>query len=119
MKRRYKTAAGLLAGLLLCQNVYGASLKEPEIQAQAAVVMDMNSGEFLYEKNADEKFYPASIVKLLTAGGPGRSTTVLNTYLYEKAFKDFNAGGAAAIGVAILIIAMIMSFLQIKLGKED
>ena len=39
MKRRYKTAAGLLAGLLLCQNVYGASLKEPEIQAQAAVVM--------------------------------------------------------------------------------
>lgn len=59
------------------------------------------------------------IVKLLTAGGPGRSTTVLNTYLYEKAFKDFNAGGAATIGVAILIIAMIMSFLQIKLGKED
>lgn len=59
------------------------------------------------------------IVKLLTAGGPGRSTTFLNTYLYEKAFKDFNAGGAAAIGVAILIIAMIMSFLQIKLGKED
>ena len=59
------------------------------------------------------------IVKLLTAGGPGRSTTVLNTNLYEKAFKDFNAGGAAAIGVAILIIAMIMSFLQIKLGKED
>lgn len=59
------------------------------------------------------------IVKLLTAGGPGRSTTVLNTYLYEKAFKDFNAGGAAAIGVAILIIAIIMSFLQIKLSKED
>ena len=59
------------------------------------------------------------IVKLLTGGGPGRSTTVMNTYLYEKAFKDFNAGGAAAIGVAILIIAMIMSFLQIKLGKED
>lgn len=59
------------------------------------------------------------IVKLLTGGGPGRSTTVMNTYLYEKAFKDFNAGGAASIGVAILIIAMIMSFLQIKLGKED
>lgn len=59
------------------------------------------------------------IVKLLTGGGPGRTTTVMNTYLYEKAFNDFNAGGAASIGVAILIIAMIMSFLQIKLGKED
>lgn len=59
------------------------------------------------------------LVKLLTGGGPGRSTTVMNTYLYEKAFNDFNAGGAASIGVAILIIAMIMSFLQIKIGKED
>lgn len=59
------------------------------------------------------------IVKLLTGGGPGRTTTVMNTYLYEKAFNDFNAGGAASIGVAILIIALIMSFLQIKLGKED
>ena len=59
------------------------------------------------------------LLKLLTGGGPGRSTTVMNTYLYEKAFNDFNAGGAASIGVAILIIAMIMSFLQIKIGKED
>lgn len=59
------------------------------------------------------------IVKLLTGGGPGRSTEFLNTYLYEKAFNDFNAGGAASIGVSILIIAMIMSFLQVKLGKED
>lgn len=59
------------------------------------------------------------LVKLLTDGGPGRATTVMNTYLYEKAFRDFNAGGAASIGVAILVIAMIMSFLQIKLGKED
>ena len=52
------------------------------------------------------------LVKLLTAGGPGRTTTVMNTYLYEKAFNDFNAGGAASIGVAILIIAIVMSFLQ-------
>lgn len=59
------------------------------------------------------------IVKLLTGGGPGRSTTVLNTYLYEKAFNDFNAGGASAIGVAILIIALIMSGMQVKMGKED
>lgn len=59
------------------------------------------------------------LVKLLTGGGPGRATTVMNTYLYEKAFNDFNAGGAASIGVAILIIAMVMSFLQVKLGKSS
>lgn len=59
------------------------------------------------------------IVKLLTGGGPGRSTTILNTYLYEKVFTNYDAGEASAIGVAILIIALVMSVLQVKLGKED
>lgn len=67
MKRKYRIIVGILTAGFLCQNVYGQNLKEPEIQSQAAVVMDMDSGEFLYEKNADQKFYPASIVKLLTA----------------------------------------------------
>lgn len=58
------------------------------------------------------------IVKLLTNGGPGRSTAVLNTYLYEKALNNYDAGGAAAIGVSILIIALIMSALQVKLSQE-
>lgn len=58
------------------------------------------------------------IVKLLTGGGPGRSTTVLNTYLYEKAFDNFAAGESAAIGVWVLIIALIMSGFQIWLGRE-
>lgn len=67
MKIKHKTA-GILVGLLLCRStVYGQTLKEPEIQSQAAVVMDMQSGEFLYEKNEDKQYYPASIVKLLTA----------------------------------------------------
>lgn len=59
------------------------------------------------------------LVKLLTNGGPGRATAFLNTYLYEKAFKDFNAGESAAIGVAILIIALIMAVLQVRLSKEE
>lgn len=58
------------------------------------------------------------IVKLLTNGGPGRSSTVLNTYLYEKAFTNFAAGEAATIGICILIIAMLMSLAQIKLGES-
>lgn len=59
------------------------------------------------------------IVKLLTDGGPGRSTTFLNTFLYEKAFNDFNAGGAASIGVMILIIALIMSFIQMGIAGGE
>ncbi|MFA6844769.1 MAG: sugar ABC transporter permease [Sphaerochaetaceae bacterium] len=58
------------------------------------------------------------IVKLLTNGGPGRSSTVLNTYLYEKAFTNFAAGEAASIGICILALAMLMSLIQLKIGKD-
>lgn len=39
----------------------------PGISAQTAIMIEAKSGEVLYEKNADEKAYPASITKILTA----------------------------------------------------
>lgn len=38
----------------------------PAIGAQAAILMDARTGAVLYEKNINEKLYPASITKLLT-----------------------------------------------------
>lgn len=39
----------------------------PSIGAEAAILMDANTGAILYEKNIHEKLYPASITKLLTS----------------------------------------------------
>lgn len=39
----------------------------PEISAVSAVVLDLESGTWLYEKNPNEKLRPASITKLMTA----------------------------------------------------
>ena len=38
----------------------------PSINAQAAIVMDVDTGDILYEKNAHEQLYPASITKVMT-----------------------------------------------------
>lgn len=67
MKKRIHLTIGILAGILFTQNVWAQTLKEPVIESEAAVVMDMDSGDILYEKNGKERLYPASIVKLLTA----------------------------------------------------
>lgn len=40
--------------------------EEVDISAQNAIVIDEESGRVLYEKNAREKMYPASITKILT-----------------------------------------------------
>ncbi|CZR75364.1 Serine-type D-Ala-D-Ala carboxypeptidase [Clostridium phytofermentans ISDg] [Clostridioides difficile] len=38
----------------------------PKVYADSAVVMDMESGAVLFEKNGDKQHFPASITKLLT-----------------------------------------------------
>lgn len=43
------------------------TLPEPVIYSNAAILMDGKTGEILFEKNADEKHYPASITKVMTA----------------------------------------------------
>lgn len=40
--------------------------QEIEVASPCAMVMEMNTGAILYEKNADEVHYPASITKILT-----------------------------------------------------
>ena len=39
----------------------------PEIGAEAAILMEVNTGTVLYSKNIHSKLYPASITKILTA----------------------------------------------------
>lgn len=41
-------------------------LGEPEICAEAGILMDATTGEILYEKNSKNRMYPASITKLMT-----------------------------------------------------
>jgi len=44
-----------------------AEIAIPEIAAQGAVLYDVTHDRFVFEKNADKQFYPASITKILTA----------------------------------------------------
>lgn len=39
----------------------------PNIDSPSALLMDLSSGKMLYEKNIDQKMYPASLTKIMTA----------------------------------------------------
>jgi len=45
----------------------GVPFDAPVINASAGIVMDIDTGDILYEKNAYERHYPASITKVMTA----------------------------------------------------
>ena len=51
----------------------------PELGCEGAILVEVNSGSVLYAKNAAEKFYPASITKIMTA-----LVVLEHAELYEK-----------------------------------
>lgn len=72
MSHRRGRIARILIGLLVTLELFGvwtnpAAAKEAAINAEAAIVVDLDSGQELYGKNADRRMAPASTTKVLTA----------------------------------------------------
>jgi ABC-type sugar transport system permease subunit len=53
-------------------------------------------------------------VLMMTEGGPGRSSEVLALYLYQVGFDYFQIGKAAASGVILLLLVLIMTLVGVR-----
>lgn len=56
---------------------------------------------------------------LLTKGGPVNETLTIVQYLYEKGFKSFDFGAASAGSYVLVVIIAVLTWLQLKVTKED
>jgi len=54
-------------------------------------------------------------VLMMTEGGPGRATEVLALYIYWNAFEYFRIGRAAAAGVVMLFVTLLLTLLGVKI----
>lgn len=71
---------------VLISNVNASEEDIPNIESPAAMLMDLNTGKILYEKNINDKMYPASLTKVLTA-----ILTLENCELNEVATVSYDA----------------------------
>jgi multiple sugar transport system permease protein len=58
-------------------------------------------------------------VYVTTKGGPLHASTVLVYYLYQQAFVNFDGGYAAAIGCALFVVILIVTVVQLWLGRRS
>jgi len=58
------------------------------------------------------------IIWTTTLGGPVNATTTFSIYTYRMAFRNFQIGYAATIGVAWLIVLLIFSYVYIKIMEK-
>ena len=70
---KWKKYIGLILAIAMACTINPAVVKAeaywpegPSIETPSAIVIEINSGTVLYEKNSDEVNYPASITKILT-----------------------------------------------------
>jgi len=52
---------------------------------------------------------------MITQGGPGTSTTNLPFLLYQEAFRAFDVGEAAALGVVVVVLTIIVATYALRI----
>ena len=88
-----KKISALLLTLTLCftttSQVFASETKLPNLKGRAAISYDLDTKEVIYTRNIDQKVYPASITKMLTALVFAEKKTKTDNLKYtDSAFKQ-------------------------------
>lgn len=68
--------------------------------------------------NTVDAFKEFALVYKMTKGGPYRSTELISTYMYDKAFVSWRVGYASAMGVVLFVIILAASLGLRKLSER-
>ncbi|MDY0062483.1 MAG: sugar ABC transporter permease [Myxococcota bacterium] len=63
-------------------------------------------------------FQAFDVVRVMTQGGPARSTTIYVYYIWEAAFLFFDAGGAAAATILFFVVILGLTVLQWRFAGQ-
>jgi multiple sugar transport system permease protein len=64
-------------------------------------------------------FQVFDIVQVTTKGGPAGATNMLQIYIYDKAFGQFDFGYAATMSLALFAILLAITFVQLRLLRAN
>jgi ABC-type sugar transport system permease subunit len=64
-------------------------------------------------------FQVFDIVAVTTRGGPANASNVLQMYIYDKAFRQFDFGYAATMSLALFALLILVTFTQLRLARAD
>lgn len=97
----------------------------PEISAKAGILMDIDTGAIIYEKNVHEKLYPASITKIMTGLLAVENTALDSTFTFTSDIINQLPWDAAKYGYVageevnirdLLYVLMLRSANEVAIG---
>ena len=87
---------------------------QPTVAAQGAVLYDATHNQFLFSKNADTQYYPASITKLMTALLKAISLLADNPYMGAALAEKFEI----ATDVRYFVVSKQLIFYRVDEGNS-
>ncbi|WP_390623950.1 carbohydrate ABC transporter permease [Fodinicola feengrottensis] len=64
-------------------------------------------------------FQVFDIVQVTTQGGPANASYVLQMYIYNKAFTQFDFGYAATMSLALFVMLLTITYMQMRLARAN
>ena len=98
-----------------------SNVAKPEIQSEAAVLLDASTGNLLFSKNGDTKYYPASITKLMTALLVAEKCSLSDKVTFSKTATTNLESGAVTLGLVegdTLTVEQSLYGLMLKSANE-
>ncbi len=98
--------------------------KGPSVTAESAILMDVNTGTILFEKNSHKQLYPASITKIMTTLLALENSKLSDTVTYSKS-AIYNLGvmlasaGDCSNGIAEHVSGSIEAFADLMNKKAE
>lgn len=59
-----------------------------------------------------------ALINVMTKGGPNHASEMPGTYIFQKGFTELQMGYACAISMAVLLFALILTFIQVVFLKS-
>jgi ABC-type sugar transport system permease subunit len=68
---------------------------------------------------AIDSFLSFPFIWLITQGGPGGSTHLVSSYIYQKAFAFLNYGAGSALAIVLLFLSSSLSLIAVLVWRRN
>lgn len=110
---------GVPQELVEAARIDGASAVQIAWRIKVPLIMNVIKATIVLAVVGSLKYF--DLIYVMTGGGPNRASEVLASYMYGKAFREFNFGYGSAIGFALLVIALLATFVirKVTAASDD
>lgn len=113
----YAALKNIPESLLEAARIDGATPWQIAVKIKLPLIMNVIKVTIVLAVVGSLKYF--DLIYVMTDGGPNGSSEVMASYMYHRAFKEFDFGYGSAIGFFLLIICLVVTWIIRKLTAAD